>query len=209
MVTKARDTSKYCEFHQDYDNDINVCRELKNQIEEAIKFGKLVHLLRVIRKGKAKQNETQLREWQALPFKGELITEEKEEPVLMIGVVNKPLKRKEYPRITSVEEMIFPPIRNSLQMDEDVKITNLVDHHMYIALARDENWQDLMIALEVHRMLCLQQMIVRKHYVYENEGKHVTVHPDLEDPFKKGYGQCMERDSVNWILNPDFEKILS
>ncbi|GJU88762.1 hypothetical protein Tco_1301185 [Tanacetum coccineum] len=36
MVSKIRDTSKYCEFHQDYGHDTNACRELKNQIEEAV-----------------------------------------------------------------------------------------------------------------------------------------------------------------------------
>ncbi|GJT66287.1 hypothetical protein Tco_1017767 [Tanacetum coccineum] len=60
MVLKARDTSKYCEFHQDYGHDTNSCRELKNQIDKAGKSGKLAHFIKGIRKGMAKQTATKL-----------------------------------------------------------------------------------------------------------------------------------------------------
>nr|GEU86392.1 hypothetical protein [Tanacetum cinerariifolium] len=46
------DTSKYWEFHQDYVHETNACRELKNQIEEAVKSGKLAHLVKKSGKGK-------------------------------------------------------------------------------------------------------------------------------------------------------------
>ncbi|GKE33028.1 hypothetical protein Tco_1452350 [Tanacetum coccineum] len=62
MVSKARDTSKYYEFHQDYGHDTTSCRELKNQIDKAVKSGKLDHFIKGIRKGMAKQTETQLGE---------------------------------------------------------------------------------------------------------------------------------------------------
>nr|GEU88150.1 hypothetical protein [Tanacetum cinerariifolium] len=55
MVSNTRDTSKYCEFHQDYGYDTNACIELKHQIEEVVKSGKLAHLIKRIRKGRAKQ----------------------------------------------------------------------------------------------------------------------------------------------------------
>ncbi|GJZ96785.1 reverse transcriptase domain-containing protein [Tanacetum coccineum] len=58
MLSKARDTSKYYEFHQDYGHDTNACRELKNQTEEAVKSGKLSHLIKGIKKGRAKQTDT-------------------------------------------------------------------------------------------------------------------------------------------------------
>ncbi|GJR69958.1 hypothetical protein Tco_0016023 [Tanacetum coccineum] len=87
-------------------------RELKNQIEEAFKSRKLAHLIKRIRKGKAKQTDNQLGEWVTPAVKMEPITDGKEEPILMIGVINNPLKRKESPKIMSIEEMIFPPIRN-------------------------------------------------------------------------------------------------
>ncbi|GKD43839.1 reverse transcriptase domain-containing protein [Tanacetum coccineum] len=111
IVSMTRDTSKYCEFHQDYGYDTNACRELKNQIEEVVKSGRLAHLIKGIRKGRAKQTDTQLEEWTTPTVNAEPVADEKEEPILMIRVTNNPLKRKEPPRIISVEEMIFPPIR--------------------------------------------------------------------------------------------------
>nr|GEX55226.1 reverse transcriptase domain-containing protein [Tanacetum cinerariifolium] len=47
MVSNTRDTSQYSEFHQDYGHDTNACRELENQIEEAVKLGKLAHLIKL------------------------------------------------------------------------------------------------------------------------------------------------------------------
>ncbi|GKE14249.1 hypothetical protein Tco_1421826, partial [Tanacetum coccineum] len=123
MVSKTRDTSKYCEFHQDYGYATNACRELKSQIEEAIKSRKLSHLIKGIRKGKAKQTDTQLGEWIALTVKAEPITEGKEELILMIGVVNNPLKWKEPPKIISSEEMIFPPIRDRAPFVDPILIS--------------------------------------------------------------------------------------
>nr|GEW59201.1 hypothetical protein [Tanacetum cinerariifolium] len=104
--------SQHGEFHQAYGHDTNVCRELENQIKEAIKSGKLGHLVKGIRKGKAKQIDTQLREWAAPLVKAEPATERKDEHILMIRVVTNPLRRKKPLRIMSIEEMIFPPIRN-------------------------------------------------------------------------------------------------
>ncbi|GKE22814.1 hypothetical protein Tco_1434326 [Tanacetum coccineum] len=78
MVSKTRDTSKYCKLHQYYSHDTNACRELKNQIEEAVRSGKLTHLIKGIRKGKAKQGDAQLEEWIAPTVKAKQATEGKE-----------------------------------------------------------------------------------------------------------------------------------
>ncbi|GKC55723.1 hypothetical protein Tco_1083321 [Tanacetum coccineum] len=87
-------------------------RELKRQIKEVVKSGKLAYLVKGIGKGKAKKEDNQLGEWAALTIKAKPTTDIKEEPILMIGAINNPLKRKEPSKIMSVEEMIFPPIRN-------------------------------------------------------------------------------------------------
>ncbi|GKB31832.1 reverse transcriptase domain-containing protein, partial [Tanacetum coccineum] len=51
---RSRDMSKYCHFHEDHGHDTNQCRELRHQIEETIKSGKLAHLVKGIKKGKTK-----------------------------------------------------------------------------------------------------------------------------------------------------------
>ncbi|GKE37039.1 hypothetical protein Tco_1460444 [Tanacetum coccineum] len=56
---RSRDMTKYCHFHKDHGHDTNDCRELRHQIEEAVKSGKLSHLVNGIKKGKAKTSNTQ------------------------------------------------------------------------------------------------------------------------------------------------------
>src|ERR1043165_9127081 len=41
-----RDASKHCAFHNDTVHHTNYCYQLKKRIEEAVKFGELVHLIR-------------------------------------------------------------------------------------------------------------------------------------------------------------------
>ncbi|GJR70125.1 reverse transcriptase domain-containing protein [Tanacetum coccineum] len=46
----SRDKNKYCHFHKDHEYDTNQYRELKHQIEEAVKYGQLVHLVKRVKK---------------------------------------------------------------------------------------------------------------------------------------------------------------
>ncbi|GJR43955.1 reverse transcriptase domain-containing protein [Tanacetum coccineum] len=59
---RSRDMTKYCHFHEDHGHDINDCRQLRNQIEEAVKSGQLSHLVKGIKKERTKARDTQLGE---------------------------------------------------------------------------------------------------------------------------------------------------
>ncbi|GJY42876.1 reverse transcriptase domain-containing protein [Tanacetum coccineum] len=56
---RLRDMSKYCHFHEDHGHETNDCRQLRSHIEEAVKSGQLSHLMKGIKKERAKASENQ------------------------------------------------------------------------------------------------------------------------------------------------------
>ncbi|GKD03261.1 reverse transcriptase domain-containing protein, partial [Tanacetum coccineum] len=74
---RSRDMSKCCYFHEDYGYDTNDCRQLRSQIEEAMKSGQLSHLVKGIKKEMAKTSDSQRGE------KKEKSTTSAEAPILM------------------------------------------------------------------------------------------------------------------------------
>ncbi|GJT74568.1 reverse transcriptase domain-containing protein [Tanacetum coccineum] len=102
MVTPAekRDPNKYCEFHSDTGHNTDECMQLRKQIDEMIKSGKLSQFIREL-----KQNDKP-----KAPKKGEASGKDKPLAILMI----QPWERVAKPRITqsfSPETAIsFPPL---------------------------------------------------------------------------------------------------
>ncbi|GJY82337.1 putative nucleotidyltransferase, ribonuclease H [Tanacetum coccineum] len=76
---RSRDMSKYCYFHEDHGHDTNDFRQLRSQIKEAVKSGQLSHLLKGIKKERAKTSDSQRGE------KKEKSTTSAEAPILMIN----------------------------------------------------------------------------------------------------------------------------
>ncbi|GJY54158.1 hypothetical protein Tco_0445822 [Tanacetum coccineum] len=56
----SKDKTRYCHFHEDYGHETNQCRELKHQIEEAVKSGQLAHLVKGVKEKKEKTTSTSL-----------------------------------------------------------------------------------------------------------------------------------------------------
>ncbi|GJU44248.1 hypothetical protein Tco_1201514 [Tanacetum coccineum] len=92
MVKNRRscDMSEYCHFHEDHEHETNQCWELRHQIKEAVKSGQLTHLVKGIKKGKAKASDTQLGEWK----KGDKDIIPVEALILMISRESQASKRK-------------------------------------------------------------------------------------------------------------------
>nr|GEW42531.1 reverse transcriptase domain-containing protein [Tanacetum cinerariifolium] len=61
MVTpvEKRSSNKFCDFHNDKGHNTDECMQLKNQIEELLRAGKLSHLIKEIKKGRDQQKVTQ------------------------------------------------------------------------------------------------------------------------------------------------------
>ncbi|GKE06496.1 hypothetical protein Tco_1398514 [Tanacetum coccineum] len=109
----SRDKTKYCQFHTDHRHDTNQCRELKHQVEEAVKSRQLDHLVKGVKK-KEKMSDTQLGGWK----KREKDTTPVESPVLMIRRESyNPRKRPVERNNSEVREITFPPLRNISSAD--------------------------------------------------------------------------------------------
>ncbi|GJR96097.1 hypothetical protein Tco_0268271 [Tanacetum coccineum] len=87
---RSRDMSKYCHFYEDHEHETNQYRELRHQIEEAVKSRKLAHLVKGIKKGKTKTSDTQLGKWK----KGDKDIVPAESPILMVNRESHTSKRK-------------------------------------------------------------------------------------------------------------------
>ncbi|GJR05436.1 reverse transcriptase domain-containing protein [Tanacetum coccineum] len=102
MVTpvEKRDPNKYCEFHSDTGHNTNECMQLRKQIDEMIKAGKLSQFIKEL-----KQNDKP-----KAPKKGEASGKDKPLTILMI----QPWERVAKPRITQSfspeTAMSFPPL---------------------------------------------------------------------------------------------------
>ncbi|GJS94455.1 reverse transcriptase domain-containing protein [Tanacetum coccineum] len=103
MVTpvEKRDPNKYCEFHSDTGHSTDECMQLRKQIDEMIKAGKLSQFIKEL-----KQNDKP-----KAPKKGEASGKDKPLTILMI----QPWERVAKPRITQSfspeTAMSFPPLR--------------------------------------------------------------------------------------------------
>nr|GEW90377.1 reverse transcriptase domain-containing protein [Tanacetum cinerariifolium] len=68
MVTpvEKRSSNKFCDFHNDKGHSIDECMQLKKQIEELVRAGKLSHLIKEIKQGrdqsKARKKETTVKD---------------------------------------------------------------------------------------------------------------------------------------------------
>ncbi|GKA57155.1 reverse transcriptase domain-containing protein, partial [Tanacetum coccineum] len=103
----SKDKTRYCHFHEDYGHETNQCRELKHQIEEAVKSGQLAHLVKGVKEKKEKTTGTRSEERKK--------EEKKPTPdkvfVLMINRKNHNVKKRPTNH-GGIGEITFPPLPN-------------------------------------------------------------------------------------------------
>ncbi|GJX76177.1 hypothetical protein Tco_0322988 [Tanacetum coccineum] len=102
MVTPAekRDPNKYCEFHADTGHSTDECMQLRKQIDEMIKAGKLSQFIKEL-----KQNDKP-----KAPKKGDTTGKERPLAILMIQPWEKVAKQKVTQSFSSETTISFPPL---------------------------------------------------------------------------------------------------
>ncbi|GJY29940.1 hypothetical protein Tco_0405707 [Tanacetum coccineum] len=120
MVTpiEKRSSNKFCEFHNDKGHNINECVQLKKQIEELVRAGKLSHSIKEIRQDKDQQK-----------------TSKKDAPA----------KEKSFDR---VREITFPPLTVNKGTEGplviEAEIGGHAVHHMYVDGGSSIEWENYM-----------------------------------------------------------------
>ncbi|GJR66809.1 reverse transcriptase domain-containing protein [Tanacetum coccineum] len=102
MVTPAdkRSSNKFCEFHNDKGHSTDECMQLKKQIKELVKTGKLSHFIKEIRQDRDKQKNR----------KKEAPAKEKVAAIYMIQPWHRVTRQKVTLSFAQVNEITFPPL---------------------------------------------------------------------------------------------------
>ncbi|GJZ71143.1 reverse transcriptase domain-containing protein [Tanacetum coccineum] len=102
MVTPVdkRSSNKFCEFHNDKGHSTDECMQLKKQIEELVKAGKLSHFIKEIREDRDKLKNR----------KKEAPTKEKAAAIYMIQPWHRVTRQKVTLSFAQKNEITFPPL---------------------------------------------------------------------------------------------------
>nr|GEV78741.1 reverse transcriptase domain-containing protein [Tanacetum cinerariifolium] len=128
MVTpvEKRSSSKFCYFHNDKGHSTNECMQLKKQIEELVRAGKLSHLIKEIKQGRD-QSKTR---------KKETAAKDKPTAIYMVQSWQRIVKQKVIQSFKRVREIAFPQLTASNGTEGplviEVEMGGHVIHRMYI-----------------------------------------------------------------------------
>nr|GEW60182.1 reverse transcriptase domain-containing protein [Tanacetum cinerariifolium] len=122
MVTpvEKRSSNKFCDFHNDKRHSTDECMQLKKQIEELVRAGKLSHLIKEIKQGR-KQPKT---------GKKETAAKDKPTTIYMVRSWQRTVKQKVTQSFERVKEIAFPPLAASNRTEGPLVIEAEMGGHM-------------------------------------------------------------------------------
>ncbi|GJS96522.1 reverse transcriptase domain-containing protein [Tanacetum coccineum] len=122
MVTpvQKRSSNKFCDFHNDKGHGTDECMQLKKQIEELVRAGKLSHLIKEIKRGRDQiKNE-----------KKEAPTKDKSLAIYMIRQWQRMTRQKLTQSFAYGSETTFPPLADSDGTEGPLVIEAEIGGHM-------------------------------------------------------------------------------
>nr|GFB32980.1 reverse transcriptase domain-containing protein [Tanacetum cinerariifolium] len=122
MVTpvEKRSSSKFCDFHNDKGHSTDACMQLKKQIEELVRTGKLSHLIKEIKHGRD----------QSKMGKKETPAKDKPTAIYMIQPWQRTTRQKVTQSFEPVKEITFPPLTASSRTEGPLVIEAEMGGHM-------------------------------------------------------------------------------
>ncbi|GKD13528.1 reverse transcriptase domain-containing protein [Tanacetum coccineum] len=128
MVTpvEKRNNNMFCDFHNDKGHNTDECMQLKKQIEELVREGKLSHLIKEIKQGR---DQTKV-------GKKETPAKDKSLAIYMVQPWHRMIRQKVTQSFARVSEITFPPLTTSKGTEGplviEAEIGGHMIHHMYV-----------------------------------------------------------------------------
>nr|GEW23159.1 reverse transcriptase domain-containing protein [Tanacetum cinerariifolium] len=122
MVTPVenRSSNKFCDFHNDKGHSTDECMQLKKQIEELVRAGKLSHLIKEIKHGRD----------QSKTGKKETTAKDKPTAIYMIQSWKRTTRLNVTQSFERVKEITFPPLAASSETEGPLVIEAEMGGHM-------------------------------------------------------------------------------
>ncbi|GJU74796.1 hypothetical protein Tco_1266201 [Tanacetum coccineum] len=179
MVTlvEKRSSNKFCDFHNDKGHSTDECMQLKKQIEELVRAGKLSHLIKEIKQGRD----------QTKNGKKEAPAKDKSLAIYMIQPWQRTTKQKLTQSFAYGSEITFPPLANSDGTEGPLVIEAEIGGHMIHRMYIDGDhctkaWMDFMIV----RSISPYNGIIGRPGIREIQAVPSTAHGMLKFPADGG-----------------------
>ncbi|GJV26737.1 reverse transcriptase domain-containing protein [Tanacetum coccineum] len=188
MVTliEKRSSNKFCDFHNDKGHSTDECMQLKKQIEELMRAGKLSHLIKEIKQGRD----------QIKNGKKKAPAKDKSLAIYMIQPWQRMTRQKLTQRFACGNEITFPPLANNDGTEGpliiEAEIGRHMIHRMYIdggdANHSTKAWMNFMIM----RSLSPYNGIIGRPGIREIQAVPSTAHGMLKFPANGGIEVAIE-----------------
>nr|GEX68304.1 reverse transcriptase domain-containing protein [Tanacetum cinerariifolium] len=126
---EKKSNNKCCDFHNDKGHNTDECMQLKKQIEELVRAGKLSHLIKEIKQG-----------WdQSKTGKKETTAKDKPTEIYMIQSWKRTTRQKVTQSFERVKEITFPPLAASSRTEGPLVIEAEMGGHMIHRMYVDDS----------------------------------------------------------------------
>nr|GEW64035.1 reverse transcriptase domain-containing protein [Tanacetum cinerariifolium] len=139
MVTpvEKRSSNKFCDFHNDKGYSTDECMQLKKQVEELVRAGKLSHLIKEIKQGRD----------QSKTGKKETAVKDKPTTIYMVQSWQRTVKQKVTQSFEQVKEIAFPSLATSNGTERPLIIEAEMGGHMIHRMYIDGDFPNQEVAI--------------------------------------------------------------
>nr|GEY97386.1 reverse transcriptase domain-containing protein [Tanacetum cinerariifolium] len=127
---EKRSSNKFCDFHNDKGHNTDECMQLKKQVEELVRAGKLPHLIKEIKHGR---DLSKVR-------KKETAAKDKPAEIYMIQSWQRITRQKVTKIFNRVREITFPPLTISCGAEGPLVIEAKIEGHMIYCIGTQRGW---------------------------------------------------------------------